>query len=70
MPYIEKVGVATKIEPSPPKQVAISKERINSSEPLPTEILVGVTSQDTEADSTTYSAIALLVCSDYHQDNG
>ena len=37
--YIEKVGVAVKIEPSSPKQVAIKIERINSSEPLPTEIL-------------------------------
>ncbi|NEP07260.1 MAG: aminotransferase class I/II-fold pyridoxal phosphate-dependent enzyme, partial [Okeania sp. SIO4D6] len=31
-----KVVVAVKIEPSPPKQVAIKIERINSSEPLPT----------------------------------
>jgi len=43
MPYIEKVGLATRMDPDPPKQVAISKERISSSDPLPTEILDGCT---------------------------
>jgi len=58
--YIEKVGLAIRIEPSPPKQVAIKIERISSSEPLPTEIWFGFTRSSRAADSLTYSAIAFL----------
>jgi hypothetical protein len=58
---MEKVGLATNIAPSPPKQVAINRDLINSSEPLPTEILSAVKVEFARfVDSLTYWEMAFF----------